>query len=106
LAREAGGPSGVMMAKVTAASIASECKVLSHPASVDTIPTDGGKEDVVPMAMTAAWKLRRIVRKLRYVFVGERVWPAQGVDGRAPLAPGRGVARAHEAVRRVVPPLE
>ena len=54
-----------MMAQVTAASLASECKVLSHPASVDTIPTDGNKEDVVPMAMGAAWKLRRIVDNVR-----------------------------------------
>ena len=51
LSRDAGVHSGFMMAQVTAASLASECKVLSHPASVDTIPTDGNKEDVVPMAM-------------------------------------------------------
>ena len=57
--RDAGVNSGFMMAQVTAAALASECKVLSHPASVDTIPTDGNKEDVVPMAMGAAWKLRR-----------------------------------------------
>ena len=48
LTRDAGVNSGFMMAQVTAASLASECKVLSHPASVDTIPTDGSKEDVVP----------------------------------------------------------
>ena len=63
LTRDAGVNSGFMMAQVTAASLASECKVLSHPASVDTIPTDGSKEDVVPMAMGAAWKLRRVVRE-------------------------------------------
>ena len=48
LARDAGVHSGFMMAQVTAAALASECKVLAHPASVDTIPTDGSKEDVVP----------------------------------------------------------
>jgi histidine ammonia-lyase len=31
---------------------------------------------------------------------------AQGVDYRAPLRPGRGVGRAHAAVRRLVAPLE
>ena len=61
LTSDAGVSSGFMMAQVTAASLASECKVLSHPASVDTIPTDGSKEDVVPMAMGAAWKLRRVI---------------------------------------------
>ena len=56
LSPDAGVNSGFMMAQVTAAALASECKVLAHPASVDTIPTDGNKEDVVPMAMTAAVK--------------------------------------------------
>jgi histidine ammonia-lyase len=106
LARDAGVNSGFMMAQVTAAALASECKVLSHPASVDTIPTDGSKEDVVPMAMAAAWKLRRIVKNVRYVLAIELMCAAQGVDYRAPLKPGRGVARAHAAVRTLVPPLE
>ncbi|HXD49210.1 MAG TPA: aromatic amino acid lyase, partial [Gemmatimonadaceae bacterium] len=106
LTRDAGVNSGFMMAQVTAASIASECKVLSHPASVDTIPTDGNKEDMVPMAMTAAWKLRRVVRNVRYVLAIELMCAAQGIDYRAPLKPGRGVARAHAAVRRLVPPLD
>ncbi|HEY9229820.1 MAG TPA: histidine ammonia-lyase [Gemmatimonadaceae bacterium] len=106
LTRDAGVNSGFMMAQVTAASLASECKVLSHPASVDTIPTDGSKEDVVPMAMAAAWKLRRVVRNVRYVLAIELMCAAQGIDYRAPLRPGRGVARAHAAVRRIVTPLE
>ena len=106
LSRDAGVNSGFMMAQVTAAALASECKVLSHPASVDTIPTDGSKEDVVPMAMAAAWKLRRIVKNVRYVLAVELMCAAQGIDYRAPLKPGRGVALAHAAVRRVVAPLE
>jgi histidine ammonia-lyase len=106
LTRDAGVNSGFMMAQVTAAALASECKVLSHPASVDTIPTGSGKEDVVPMAMTAAWKLRRVVRNVRYVLSVELMCAAQGIDERSPLRPGRGVARAHAAVRSVVAPLE
>jgi histidine ammonia-lyase len=106
LTRDAGVNSGFMMAQVTAASLASECKVLSHPASVDTIPTDGNKEDVVPMAMTAAWKLRRVVRNVRYVLAIELMCAAQGLDYRAPLKAGRGAARGHAAVRKVVDPLE
>jgi histidine ammonia-lyase len=105
LTRDAGVSSGFMMAQVTAASLASECKVLAHPASVDTIPTDGNKEDVVPMAMAAAWKLRRVVRNVRYVLAIELMCAAQGVDYRVPLKPGRGVARAHAAIRALVPPL-
>jgi histidine ammonia-lyase len=105
LTPDAGVNSGFMMAQVSAAALTSECKVLSHPASVDTIPTDGSKEDVVPMAMGAAWKLRRVVRNVRYVLAIELLCAAQGIDCRAPLKPGRGVARGHAAVRRLVPPL-
>ena len=105
LTAQAGVNSGFMMAQVTAAALASECKVLSHPASVDTIPTDGSKEDVVPMAMGAAWKLRRVVRNVQNVLAVELMCAAQGVDFRAPLRPGRGVARAHAVVRELVAPL-
>jgi histidine ammonia-lyase len=105
LTPDAGVHSGFMMAQVTAAALASECKVLAHPASVDTIPTDGSKEDVVPMAMTAAWKLQRIVKNARAVLAIELMCAAQGIDYRAPLRPGRGVLHAHKRVRALVPPL-
>ena len=106
LTSDAGVSSGFMMAQVTAAALASECKVLSHPASVDTIPTDGNKEDVVPMAMGAAWKLRRVIENVTNTLAIELMCAAQAIDCRAPLAPGRGVAVAHQRVRDLVPPLE
>jgi histidine ammonia-lyase len=106
LSADAGVNSGFMMAQVTAAALASECKVLAHPASVDTIPTDGSKEDVVPMAMGAAWKLRRVVQNVRHVLAIELMCAAQGLDYRAPLRPGKGAARGHALVRKVVAPLQ
>ena len=102
LASDAGVRSGLMMAQVTAAALASECKVLSHPASVDTIPTDGSKEDIVPMAMGAAWKLKRILHNVRHVLAIELMAAAQALDFRAPLTPGRGVRVAHARVRALV----
>jgi histidine ammonia-lyase len=95
-----------MMAQVTAAALTSECKVLSHPASVDSIPTDGSKEDVVPMSMGAAWKLRRVVANVRNVLAIELMCAMQGIDFRRPLMAGRGVEIAYRAVRKVVPHLE
>jgi len=106
LTADAGVSSGYMMAQVTAASLASECKVLSHPASVDSIPTDGSKEDVVPMAMGAAWKLRRIVGNVRNVLAIELLCAMQGIDFRRPLRAGAGVERAHQRLRALVPKLE
>lgn len=105
LARDAGLHSGFMMAQVTAASLASECKVLSHPASVDTIPTDGSKEDVVPMAMGAAWKLRRIIRNVQHILGIELMVAAQGIDYRRPLKGGQGVEKGYARVRAHVEPL-
>ena len=106
LSPDAGVNSGFMMAQVTAAALASECKVLSHPASVDTIPTDGNKEDVVPMAMGAAWKARRVLRNVENILAIELICGAQGIDFRAPLKPGSGVRIAHARVREIVPPLD
>ena len=105
LTTDAGVNSGFMMAQVTAASLASECKVLSHPASVDTIPTDGNKEDQVPMAMGAAWKLRRIVGNVQNVLAIELMCAAQALDYRLPLRAGRGAAWGQRLVRELVAPL-
>jgi histidine ammonia-lyase len=105
LSPDAGAHSGFMMAQVTAAALASECKTLCTPASVDTIPTDGSKEDVVPMAMGAALKLRRVVHNVRHVLAIELMCGAQALDCRAPLAPGPLVAEAHRRVRARVAPL-
>jgi histidine ammonia-lyase len=101
----AGVSSGFMMAQVTAAAVTSECKVLAHPASVDTIPTDGSKEDVVPMAMGAAIKLRRVLHNVRHVIAVELMCGAQGLEFRRPLRGGVGVERCHAAVRARVAPL-
>jgi Histidine ammonia-lyase len=103
LSPEAGVNSGFMMAQVTAAALASECKVLSHPATVDTIPTDGNREDVVPMSMGAAWKARRVVDNVRNILAIELMCAAQGLDCRLPLKPGVKVGAAHAAVRRWSP---
>ena len=101
----AGVSSGFMMAQVTAAAITSECKGLAHPASVDSIPTDGNKEDVVPMAMGAATKLRRLLRNVERVLAVELMCGAQGIDFRRPLRGSRAVEAAHAEVRSLIPPL-
>ena len=102
LAGSPGLESGFMMSQVTAAALASENKTLAHPASVDSIPTDGNKEDVVPMAMAAAVKLRRSVRNLRYVIAIELIAAAEGLEHRRPLRSSAPVERAHAAIRTLV----
>ncbi|HEX7175451.1 MAG TPA: histidine ammonia-lyase [Pyrinomonadaceae bacterium] len=100
-----GVSSGFMVAQIAAVALLNECKVLAHPASVDNLPTDGGKEDHVSMGMTAATKLRAIVENVEHVVAIELLCAAEGLEYRAPLRPGRGVVRAHEQVRAHVPRL-
>ena len=99
LTEHAGTASGFMMLQVTAVALLSEAKVLAHPASVDNVPTDGGKEDHVSMGMTAATKLRSIVELAELATAIELITAAQGLEFRAGLAPGRGAKAAYEIVR-------
>jgi histidine ammonia-lyase len=105
LASGAGLNSGFMMPQVTAAALVSENKVLSHPASVDSITTSGNKEDFVSMGMTAANKLKRIVDNTRNVLAIEAMAVAQAIDfylhGEEPLKPSKRGQAAHAAIRSV-----
>jgi histidine ammonia-lyase len=106
LAQGAGLNSGFMMAQVTAAALASENKVLAHPASVDSITTSGNKEDYVSMGMTAAIKLKRIVENTRNVLAIEAMAVAQAIDFLAPLKASKRGQAAHAAIRSVCPTVE
>jgi histidine ammonia-lyase len=106
LTRDAGVQSGLMMAQVTAASLVSENKILCHPASVDSIPTEANQEDHVSMGPIAARKARSVVGHVRTVLAIEILSACQALDFLAPLRPGRGPRSVHEAVRRAVPFME
>src|SRR2546425_5560645 len=105
LTAHAGPSSGFMMLQVTAVALLSEAKILAHPASVDNVPTDGGKEDHVSMGMTAATKLRSIVNLAEQAIAIELITAAEGLEHRKPLVPGGGVKAAYEIVRSLVKPL-
>ncbi|MEE9237580.1 MAG: histidine ammonia-lyase [Thermoplasmata archaeon] len=105
LTKNSGFNSGLMLAQYTAAALASENKVLSHPASVDSIPTSANQEDFVCMGPAAGEKLFTIIQNVSYVLAIEYVCAAQGLEFLKPLKPGRGVQAAYEVLRRHVPPL-
>lgn len=98
--------SGYMMLQVMVASLVSENKILSHPASVDSIPTSGDKEDHVSMGMTAALKLRSIAENLEIVLAAEILAACQAMEFRKPLVPGEGTRKAYALARHYVSPLE
>ena len=110
LAPGAGLNSGFMMPQVTAAALASENKVLAHPASVDSITTSGNKEDFVSMGMTAANKLKRVVENTRNVLAIEAMAAAQALDfylhAATPLKTSKRGQAAHAAIRSVCATME
>ena len=111
LTREGGLNSGFMIVQYTAAALATENKVLAHPASVDTIPTSANVEDHVSMGVTAGLKLRQILENVEAILAIELMCAAQGVDfRREALGPeaalGRGTAAAYAQVRKSVPFVE
>ena len=105
LTSDPGPASGFMMLQIVAAALLNEAKVLAHPASIDNVPTDGGKEDHVSMGMTAATKLRSIVDNAELITAIELITAAEGLEYRAPLQPGQGVKQAYNIVRSHVPRL-
>ncbi|HYX68061.1 MAG TPA: histidine ammonia-lyase [Terriglobales bacterium] len=106
LAPGAGLHSGFMMAQVTAAALASENKVLAHPASVDSITTSGNKEDYVSMGMAAALKLRKVLENSRQVVAIEAIAAAQGLDFLRPLKTSKRGRAAVAAIRTVCATVE
>ncbi len=104
LARDGGLQSGLMLAHVTAAALASENKALAHPASVDSIPTSANKEDHVSMGATAARKAARVVANTRRILAVELVAACQALEFLKPLTTSAPLRAAHDRLRREVPP--
>ncbi len=110
LTRNGGLNSGFMVTQYTAAALATENKVLAHPASADTIPTSANVEDHVSMGVTAGLKARQINHNVEHILALELLAAAQGIDLRrdnlgqkAKL--GQGTDPAYRRIRSVVPML-
>jgi histidine ammonia-lyase len=97
--------SGLMITQYTAAALVNEMQTLAHPSSVDSIPTGANQEDHVSMGATGALHLAEVVDRTETVLAIEALCAAQGLDFRAPMRPGPGVARAHDALRLRIPHL-
>jgi histidine ammonia-lyase len=77
--------SGLMIIQYAAAGIVSENKVLTHPASVDSIPTSANSEDHNAMSTIAARKVRTVLRNAQSVLAIELLVAAQGVEWRVAM---------------------
>jgi histidine ammonia-lyase len=111
LTEHGGLESGFMMAQYTAAALASENKVLAHPASADTIPSSANVEDHVSMGATAVRQTAQILDHVETIVAIEILLAAQGIDFRrkemgANRQMGLGTRIAYDIVRQHVPFVE
>jgi histidine ammonia-lyase len=111
LTENGGLHSGFMIVQYTAASLCTENKVLSHPASVDTIPSSANVEDHVSMGATSVIKLRQIVENLQAILEIELFCAAQGIDFRKKMIGGdkklgNATSEIYQAIRATVPFIE
>jgi len=103
LTDEPGLESGVMIAHVTAAALASENKTLAHPASVDSLPTSAGQEDHVSMAPWAGLKLLQICDNVASILAIEILAGALAIDDQRPLRTTERLESLQTRLRSVVP---
>jgi histidine ammonia-lyase len=106
LTHDGGFRSGLMMAQVTAAALASENKSLAHPASVDSIPTSANKEDHVSMGVTAARQAARAVLNTRRILAIELLAACQALEFHRPLQTSAPLEAVYRRVRTRAAPYD
>ncbi len=102
LVQEGGSNSGFMIVQYSAASLVSENKILSHPASVDSIPSSGNQEDHVSMGTIGARKAREIYKNVRRVLAMEMMCSCQAIDLGAKKKLGDATQNAYNIIREKV----
>jgi len=106
LVKESGLNSGFMIAQVTAAALVAENRMLSHPASVDTVPTSANQEDHVSMATHGARRLLDMAENAATVTAIELLAATQGLEFHKPLKSSPPLEDAAHGIRALVKPYE
>ncbi len=98
--------SGFMIVQYSAASLVSENKVFSHPASVDSIPSSANQEDHVSMGSISARKAEMILHNTRKVIAMELFAAAQAIDFRNPNLLAKATKKVYDMIRKDIPFIE
>jgi histidine ammonia-lyase len=106
LTKNSGLNSGLMIAHVTMAALASENKYLCHPASVDSIPTSTDKEDHVSMGVTSGRKLHEVINNVQHGLAIELLCNTQGLEFLRPMKTSPAIEKVVTLVRKHVLPIE
>jgi len=105
LTKGAGMYSGHMLSQYTADMLIVEQRILSTPASIQSIPAAADQEDFVSMGMNTSLKTRQILDNAYGVLGIEFIAAAQALDFRD-FTPGKGTQAAHAVIRKVVDHLD
>jgi histidine ammonia-lyase len=101
LTKGAGMFSGLMLSQYTADTLIVEQRILSTPASIQSIPAAADQEDFVSMGMNTAIKNAQIIDNAYGILGIEFMAAAQALDFREHTH-GKGVAKAKEVIRKYV----
>jgi histidine ammonia-lyase len=105
LAHNPGFYSGLMLSQYTADHLIVEQRILSTPASIQSIPAAADQEDFVSMGMNTALKNGQILDNAWGVLGIEFMAAAQALDFRT-FTPGKGTQKARAIIRKHVDHLE
>jgi histidine ammonia-lyase len=105
LTKGAGMFSGMMLSQYTADTLIVEQRILSMPASTQSIPAAADQEDFVSMGMNTAIKNGQILDNAYGILGIEFMAAAQALDFRE-FTPGKGVWAAHEVIRKYIAHLD
>lgn len=105
LAHDPGFYSGLMLSQYTADHLIVEQRILSAPASIQSIPAAADQEDFVSMGLNTAIKNGQILANAYGVLGIELMAAAQALDFRK-FTPGKGTQKAREVIRKYVAHLE
>ena len=106
LVKNPGLNSGFMIPQYTAASIVSKNKILSHPASVDSIESSNGQEDHVSMGSISGVKLKEILENVQRILSIELLVAAQAFGFRKPRKSSEIIMKLYETYTSEVPFIE
>jgi len=101
LTKGAGMFSGMMLSQYTADMMIVEQRILSNPASIQSIPAAADQEDFVSMGMNTALKNAQIIDNANGILGIEFMAAAQALDFRE-FQPGKGVRAAHSVIRKYI----
>jgi len=102
---EAGVRSGLMGLQYCASSTVAENRVLAHPTTLGTVPTNANNQDVVGMGSVAVRQARRLLDNGRRVVAIELLAAAEAAELAGAGELGDGTRAALAQVRALVPPL-